>query len=107
MANPTIIDIPHSLGREEAKRRIGARIGELPGHIPGGVAEVQAAWPAEDRMAVDVKALGQSVSAMLDVQDAAIRVTLRLPPMLSFFSGTIADAVSRKGAKLLLAPPEG
>ena len=106
MASPTIIDIPHSLGREEAKRRIRARIGELPAHIPGGVAEVKSAWPGEDHMAVDVTALGQSVSALLDIGEAAIRVSLTLPPMLSFFSGTIAETVARKGGKLLLGPPE-
>lgn len=102
MTNPTIIDISHSLGRAEAVRRIKARIGELPGHIPGGVADVQASWPTDDRMALDVKALGQSVTGTLDVDDRKIRVTLNLPLMLSFMAGKITDVVSRKGATLLL-----
>lgn len=106
MATPTIIDISHDLGREEAKRRMRARIGELAAHIPGGVAEVDSAWPSDDRMTVDVKAMGQSITGTLDVSDTAIRVSLMLPPMLSFFSGKIAEVVGRKGAKLLLSPPE-
>ncbi len=57
-------------------------------------------------MAVDVKAMGQSVSATLDVTDAAIRVSLILPPMLSFFSGKIADIVRAKGSTLLLGAPD-
>ena len=104
MANPTIIDIPHDLGREEAKRRMRARIGELAGHIPGGMAEVASSWPAEDRMAVDVKALGQSVAATLDVGDTAIRVSLMLPPLLGMMAGRIAEVVQRKGGALLLGP---
>ncbi len=106
MANPTIIDIPHSLGRAEAKRRIKARIGELPAQIPGGMADVRASWPGENEMALDVKALGQSVAATLDIRDDAIRVSLMLPPLLGMMSGKIAEVVQRKGAKLLLGPAD-
>ena len=97
MTAPTIIEIPHRIGKAEAKRRMKARIGELPAHIPGGVAEVRADWPAEDRMALDVKALGQSVSATLDVEEAVIRVALVLPPMLGLFAGKISEIVRQKG----------
>ncbi len=102
MANPTIIDIPHTLGRAEARRRMKARIGELPAHIPGGVAEVAAHWPSEDRMAIEVKALGQTVSATADVTDDHIRVALILPPMLGLFADRIRDVIARKGGTLLL-----
>ena len=102
MAAPTIIDIPHKLTRAEVRRRMQARIGELPAHIPGGVAEVRASWPSEDRMALEVAAMGQTLNTTIDVQDRLVRVSLVLPPMLSFFSGAIAAAVERKGGKLLL-----
>ncbi|MET0269093.1 MAG: polyhydroxyalkanoic acid system family protein [Sphingomonas sp.] len=102
MANPTIIDIPHTLGREEARRRMKARIGELPGYMPGGVAEVASSWPTEDRMALEVKALGQAVSATAQVADDHIRVALVLPPMLGMFADRIGDAIARKGGALLL-----
>lgn len=102
MTAPTIIDIPHRLGKAEAKRRMKARIGELPAHIPGGTAEVRADWPGEDRMTVDVAALGQSVSATLDVEESIIRVTLVLPLMLGLFAGKIAEIVRAKGSALLL-----
>lgn len=102
MANPTIIDLPHSLGRAEARRRIRSRIGELPGHMPGGVATVRSAWEGEDRMTMHVAAMGQEVTATLDVQDTLVRVSLILPPMLSFFAGAITAGVQAKGADLLL-----
>jgi len=79
-----------------------ARIGELPGHIPGGVADVRSSWPEEYRMALEVAALGQRVSAVLDVEDRRIRINLELPPMLRFASGAIEAAVQRKGRALLL-----
>ena len=98
----TQIDLPHELGREEAKRRMQARIGELPGHIPGGMAEVRSSWAADYRMAIEVAALGQQVSAVLDVEDRRIRISLELPLMLRFASGAIEAAVQRKGRDLLL-----
>ena len=98
----TVIDISHELGREEAKRRMKARVGDLAGHIPGGMADVTSSWPAEDRMAMDITVMGQTVKALLDVEDRRVRVTLDLPPMLSMMSGAIASMVKNAGEKLLL-----
>lgn len=102
MATPTIIDIPHQLTRAEVRRRMQARIGELPSHIPGGVAEVRSTWPGEDRMTLAVAAMGQTLAATIDIEDSVVRVSMTLPPMLSFLSGVIASAVRQKGGKLLL-----
>lgn len=101
MTPPTIIDIPHTLGREEAERRLRARIGELAGHIPGGMADVKSSWPGEHRMAIDVTAMGQLVSALLDVEESRVRVQLSLPPMLSFMAGLIGASVKDQGTKML------
>lgn len=98
----TVLDIPHTLGREEARRRIRARIGELPSHIPGGAAQVRSSWPSEDRLLVDVTALGQAVAAAIDVDDRVIRVRLDLPPILGLAAGPIVAAVRRNAATLLL-----
>jgi len=102
MSNPVVIEIPHSLGRAEVRRRMAARIGELPAHLPGGVATVDSSWPAEDHMVVDVVALGQKVVADLDVEDDKVRVSLTLPPSLSFMGGMIAGIVRDRGKDLLL-----
>lgn len=102
MTSPTVVDIPHTLGREEARRRVRARIGELPGHIPGGMAEVRSSWTGEDSMALEVKAMGQTLSGTLDIEDRVIRVTMLLPPLLSMMSGVLAAAVKTQGSQLLL-----
>ncbi len=103
MTAPTIVEITHALGREEARRRLKARIGELPGHIPGGMASASATWPDEDRMAIEVTALGQTVSATVDVEERCLRVTMLLPAMLGFFSGAIASVIRDKGGEVLLS----
>ena len=102
MSKPMIIDIPHNLGREEAKRRLKGRIGELSSHIPGGAADVRAAWPTDNRMTLSVDAMGQSVNTILDVEDTHIKLQLQLPAMLGFMSGVIEKAIRKGGAKVLL-----
>jgi hypothetical protein len=101
MNTPTRIALPHSLGKDEVKRRLRARLGDLPGHLPGGIANVAASWPSDDRMALNVTAMGQSVDATIEVEDAQVVLNLTLPPMLSFFSGAIESGVRQAGAKLL------
>lgn len=105
MRNSTIVDIPHKLGREAAKARLAAGMGSLGDHIPGGVAEVITTWPSADRMDLAVVAMGQRLTATLDVTDTLVRVSFTLPGMLGFMAGTIAAAVRREGDKMLLPKP--
>jgi hypothetical protein len=97
---PISVDLPHQLGAAEAKRRIDGGIGRLKDFIPGGGAEVRAAWTG-DRLGMQVVAMGQEVNAQLDVHETFVRVDLLLPPELGFFRPIIEAAVSRKGADLL------
>lgn len=99
--SPTKIDLPHKLGRNVAKARIGSRIGELTDHLPA-FAEVRSRWTGDYRMELDVTALGQDVAATLDIEDAVIRVSLMLPPMLAMMSGVIEASVRATGGQLLL-----
>lgn len=101
MSAPVTIDVPHRLGKAGARQRLKDRIGDLAGHIPGGMADVRSSWPSEDEMALEVAAMGQMISARLEVLDAAVRVHLVLPPMLAFFSGMIGAAVREGGTRML------
>ena len=53
MSRPINVDLPHKLGRDEARRRIAGNIDQLAGHIPGGTAEVKSRW-AGDTLHLDV-----------------------------------------------------
>jgi hypothetical protein len=107
MSNPTTVSVPHNLSREEVRRRLRSRVGELGRHIPGGVADLQTGWPSEDRMTLDIVAMSQRLSATLDIEDKAVRVTMILPPLLGMMSGLIARAVQEKGGQLLLGDESG
>lgn len=95
------VAIPHNLGREEVRRRLHARSGEIAGLIPGGLGSVSTEWQGEDRMAMVFSAMGHSIDASVDVEDAAMVVTIDLPASLSFLRGVVEAAVNEKGTKLL------
>jgi hypothetical protein len=100
MHPPIQVDLPHRLGAQEAKRRIQNGIGSLKDHIPGGSAEVSSSWSG-DRMNLAVKAMGQEVSARIDVEESKVRLEVVLPPMLGFLAKPIAALVRKQGAELL------
>ncbi len=93
------IDVPHGLGAAEAKRRIEAGTGQLIGALPAG-ATVTPGWTG-DRLDLAVAAMGQDVSASLDVQERIVRVTVTLPPMLEFLRPLIEQGIRRSGTALL------
>jgi putative polyhydroxyalkanoate system protein len=99
MTQPIDVDLPHNLGKEEARRRIASNIHKLQEHIPGG-AQVQSGWNG-DQLTLDVAAMGQAVTATIDVMDSKVHLKVLLPPMIGMFGGMIQAALQKKGGALL------
>jgi putative polyhydroxyalkanoate system protein len=99
MNEPVIVTLPHKLGRAEARQRIAAGIDKLSAYVPGG-ADVSSHWQG-DRLTLDVRAMGQAVTGLIDVEDHQVRLEFTLPPMLSLFTQKIRDFLSRKGGEML------
>jgi putative polyhydroxyalkanoate system protein len=99
MSQPIEVDLPHSLGKDEARRRIANNVHRLTDHIPGG-AQVESGWSG-DQLNLRVQALGDSVQSTIDVQETKVRVRVLLPGMLGMFSGIIQGALQKKGNILL------
>ncbi len=96
---PLSIDLPHSLGRAEARRRIENGTGSLGRHLPAG-ATVQSGW-AGDRLNLSISMMGQDVGAAVDVQDSLVRVEIVLPPALGFFRPLIEAGIRKGGEQML------
>lgn len=101
MERPVEVELPHKLGREEARRRIADNVHKLHDHIPGGAAHVNSAW-AGDQLNLDITALGQKVAAQIDVEDSKVRCRVMLPGLLAMFAAPIEAALNHKGSDLLL-----
>lgn len=94
------VAIPHSHTREEVRRRMRERSGEIAGLVPGG-ADVQVTWPNEDRMDFSVSAMGKTVASHVEIGEGEIAIVIDLPPALSFVEPMVRGAVEAKGRKLL------
>lgn len=99
MERPIEVDLPHSLGKDEARRRIASNIHRLTEHIPGG-ASVEHHWSG-DQLKLTVTALGQAVDADIGVEERLVRCRLVLPGFLAMLAGPIETALQRKGNLLL------
>ena len=99
MSQPIEVDLPHKLGKDEARRRIANNVHKLREHIPGG-AQVQSGW-AGDQLNLEILAMGQQVTATIDVEDTKVHLRVLLPGMLGMFSGVVQAALQKKGDVLL------
>jgi hypothetical protein len=104
MPSPMTFDIPHQLGRDEAKRRIEAGIPKVEKHIPGG-GTVEATWLTDDQVRMTVTAMGQTIDTDLTVEDTLIHAKLMLPALLSMMAGPISGFI-KTSAEKMLAPPD-
>lgn len=93
--------IPHNLERDEVRNRFKSRSHEIAGQFPGGMADVTTTWPSEDRMELNIAALGQKLHGRIDIETNEVVFEFDLPPALGFIEPMIRKAVESKGQKLL------
>ncbi len=98
------VALPHDLGREEVRRRLNDRSHEIVDYIPDGMADVEMDWVEEDRMALHITAMNQTVTGHIDVYEEQVVFEVQLPGMLSFVEPAIEKAIRSNGQKMLAAP---
>jgi hypothetical protein len=97
------VNIPHSLGKDEARRRIEEGFGRMRQQMTGGFGAMlsfQERWEG-DRLHFDGGGLGQKLSGRLDVLADSVRVELDLPEILAAIADKIAGRLQTEGQKLL------
>lgn len=104
MSAPLVVSIPHSLGREEAVRRLKTGLGRAAASIP--VMQVEEERWTGDSMAFRIRALGQIATGQVDVGDDHVKVQVLLPWLLQRFA-EMAQATIRKRGQLLLTKDGG
>jgi hypothetical protein len=100
MATPITISIPHQLGRVEARRRIETRFAEISRLVPGSAGACSERWEG-DRLTFGVAAMGQTITGVIDVFDAAVRMEIELPGVLGVIAGGLKDRLEKVGQRLL------
>jgi hypothetical protein len=101
MSQPLVFSIPHSLGKEEAGRRLRSGFGGVPATFQQLLSVQEEVW-TEDHMQFRISALGQVATGAIDVADDHIRLTIALPWLLATFAEKIHTLIGNQ-AKLMLA----
>lgn len=104
MSQPLVVVIPHQLGRAGARQRIDSGIEALKAKFSSQVSSVETKW-TEDRLDLVVQAVGQSVTAMLDVGDDNVRVEVQLPWILALIAEKAKNLIQKEGQLLLDKKP--
>jgi hypothetical protein len=99
VSEPVKVDIPHKLGRETAKARLGGGVGKLAEMVPGS-GHVEQRWEG-DTLHFTVRALGHAVVSRIDVFDTHVHAEVDLPPMLALLGGKVRDKLLSVAPKLL------
>jgi hypothetical protein len=99
MAAPLIVSISHSLGKEEALRRLRPGFTGIAGALPVLKVEEEA-WTG-DRLEFRVSALGQIAAGAMDVAEDHVRIEVHLPWLLQRMAESIRGAIEARGRILL------
>jgi hypothetical protein len=99
MTKPLVVSIPHSLGREEAMRRLKTGLSRAASSVPMLTVDEER-WE-DNRMIFRVRALGQGAAGHVDVADDHVQVEVVLPWLLQRFA-EVAQAAIRSRGQLLL-----
>src|SRR3990172_2055896 len=103
MARPVTVNIPHALGKEEARRRIEEGFGRMRQQMTGGMGAMlafQERWEG-DRLHIEAGGLGQKLTGRLDVMADSVRIELYLPEILAALADKIVGRLKTEGHKLL------
>jgi hypothetical protein len=92
--------IRHSLGKEEAVRRLEGGFARTHGQLGAVIAMDQESWQG-DTLRFRMRALGQIATGSIEVLDDALRIELSLPVLLAQAAKWLLPAL-RKQATLLL-----
>ena len=95
------VTLPHDLTKEEVRARMHKHAGEIGGFVPPGLAKVTTGWPDEDRMALTVVVMGQTILGGVEVRESDVVIEMDLPLLFSVMKGPLEAAVKKEGGRLL------
>jgi len=100
MSEPLVVVIPHSLGKDEALRRIKDGLGRARSEFAWVLTLEDERWEG-DTLHFSAKSLGQRAQGTIGVYDGAVRVEVRLPWLLQRFAEAAQRVIGHKGQLML------
>jgi hypothetical protein len=99
------VRVPHSVGRDEARRRLDAAIVRARDEYADKVGEIEASWEGEDLLRLQLSVLGMPIGSEVDVRDEELVVRVEVPGMAGLFAGRIKEGIQERLGGLLGSQP--
>jgi hypothetical protein len=100
MSNPLVLSIPHTLGKEEAVRRLKSGLAGVPASFGQVLAIQEEVWTG-DHLQFRVSALGQVASGTIGVAHDHVRLEVALPWLLAQLVEKIRPLIQKQGSLML------
>ena len=100
MSKPLVVSIPHQLGRQEGARRIKSGFATVRTHYSAFFTMHEETCTGE-RLAFNIKALGQSAAGLINVADDHVRLEVTLPWLLAKIAHRFTGAIRKEGTVML------
>jgi len=94
------VTVSHNLGKAEATRRIRSGMDHMRHNLAAFITVGQETWDT-DSVRFNMRGLGQSADAKIDVLDDALRIEVSLPWLLAKLSERLLPALRTETTKLL------
>jgi hypothetical protein len=99
MGQPLVVNIPHTLGKDEAIRRMKSGFASASSNIP--ILQVEEQTWSDNRLAFKIAALGQSASGTADVDDTNVHIEIMLPWLMQRVAELVQSAIKTRTQVLL------
>lgn len=95
------VEVPHSLGQEEAANRVKGLLDHLRGRFDGQVKDMEQTWTDDDVMTFSFKTAGLVIKGTMDIQPESVIVKGDLPFAAMLFKGRIESSIREELQKCL------
>jgi len=96
------LETAHSLGREEAKRRLQAKFQHTQANYGGQVSDLHEQWN-DGQYTFGFKAVGMKIGGSVSVEDTSVRLDCDLPIAAMMFKGMIEQRIRAELGDLLIS----
>jgi Putative polyhydroxyalkanoic acid system protein (PHA_gran_rgn) len=100
MSRPLVVTIPHSLGKEEAIRRLKGGLLQLKERTGDKLVAVDTHWD-DNKASFSLSMFGQSASGNLEVMDDSVRLEVQLPWFLQMIAEKAKALIQKQGHLML------
>jgi hypothetical protein len=95
------VRVPHSLGRDEVKRRLEAAVGRARDEFGEKIGDLDASWAGDERLRLLLSVMGMQIDSEVEIQASELLVRVQIPGMAGLFAGRIKQGIEERLGGLL------